>query len=281
MMSGVPIQTMLNAKLATGLAWETVHHVQCALSKILGTAVEWGYIEANPVRMTRLPRRLRNRQRTVLTPDQLRLLLPRLPEPSRSLVLLLVVTGLRIGELLALRWRHVDFEAALLRVEQTVYDGHFDEPKSRHGLRLIPLGLLGLELLSSRYSAARCDSAALVFSSGRGTVLDRHTLLSRQLKPAAKALGFGKVNWHLLRHSNATLHDSIGTPPGTVQALLGHSSSEITRQVYLHSLTEDRRSAVTKLETLLIGPKSDPSLGIQQLLLPECADAAGDNWSGR
>jgi integrase len=274
------IQAMLNAKLAKGLAWETVHHLQCALSKILGTAVEWGYIEANPVRMTRLPRRLLKRQRTVLTPQQLRLLLSKLPEPSRSLVLLLVVTGLRIGELLALRWHHVDFEAVLLRVEQTVYDGHFDEPKSSHGVRLIPLGLLGVELLSSRYAAAPHDSAALIFPSRRGTVLDRHTLLSRQLKPAAKALGFGNVNWHLLRHSNATLHDSIGTPLGTVQALLGHSSSEITRQVYLHSLTEDRRSAVMKLEALLIGPKSDPSLGGQQLRLPEFADAAGNIGRG-
>jgi integrase len=111
-------------------------------------------------------------------------------------------------------------------------------------------------------------------------VLDRHTLLSWQLKPAAKALGFGNVNWHLLRHSNATLHDSIGTPLGTVQALLGHSLGEITRQVYLHSLTEDRRSAVMKLEALLIGPKSDPSVGTQQLLLPEFADAAGDIGRG-
>jgi len=160
----VPIQTMLNAKLATGLAWETVHHVQCALSKILGTAVEWGYIEANPVRMTRLPRRLRNRQRTVLTPDQLRLLLPRLPEPSRSLVLLLVVTGLRIGELLALRWRHVDFEAQTLRVEQTVYDGHFDEPKSRHGVRLIPLGLLGLEVFVEPICCGSMQFGGLGFS---------------------------------------------------------------------------------------------------------------------
>ena len=75
------------------------------------------------------------------------------------------------------------------------------------------------------------------------------------------------MNWHLLWHSNATLHDSIGTPLGTVQALLGHSSSEITRQVYLHSLTEDRRPAVMKLETLLIGPKSDPSLRIEKLKL--------------
>ena len=63
------------------------------------------------------------------------------------------------------------------------------------------------------------------------------------------------MTWHLLRHSNATLHDSLGTPLGTVQALLGHSSSEITRQVYLHSLPEDRRVAAEKLEAHLFGPK--------------------------
>ena len=64
---------------------------------------------------------------------------------------------------------------------------------------------------------------------------------------------------------NATLHDSIGTPLGTVQALLGHSSSEITRQVYLHSLSADRRVAVEKLEALnywtQIGPKLWVSIG--------------------
>jgi len=105
-------------------------------------------------------------------------------------------------------------------------------------------------------------------------------LLSRQLKPAAKTAGLGNVNWHLLRHSNATLHDSIGTPLGTVQALLGHSSSENTRQVYLHSLTEDRRSAVRKLEALIIGPKSDPSLGFPKWLLPKFADRTGDIGRG-
>lgn len=90
--------------LAAGLAWETAHHLQCALSKILGTAVEWGYIEANPVRTTKLPKRMRIRPKPVLTPIQLRLLLMRPPEPSRSLVFLLALTGIRIGELLALRW---------------------------------------------------------------------------------------------------------------------------------------------------------------------------------
>lgn len=88
------------------------------------------------------------------------------------------------------------------------------------------------------------------------------------------------MNWHRLRHSNATLDDSIGTPLGTVQALLGHSSSEITRQVYLHSLSADRRIAVEKLEALIMGPESDPSFGIQQLALPKFVEAAGEIGRG-
>lgn len=263
-----PIQTMLSAKLAVGLAWETVHHLQCALSKILGTAVEWGYIEANPVRMTRLPRRRRSYVKAVLTPEQLRLLVARLPEPSRSLVFLLMLTGLRIGELLALRWRNVDLTAGLVHVEETVYEGHFDEPKSRHSVRLIPLGPIAVAMLTGRRRQLLADPSSLVFSSRTGTTLDRRALLSRQLKPAAKAVGLGNVTWHLLRHSNATLHDSIGTPLGTVQALLGHSSSEITRQVYLHSLAADRRTAAEKLEAHLIGPNRTQVALWGQLRLP-------------
>ena len=63
------------------------------------------------------------------------------------------------------------------------------------------------------------------------------------------------VGWHWLRHANATLLDAVGTPLGTVQSLLGHSSSEITREIYLHSIPSDARVAVQKVEDLLIGPK--------------------------
>jgi integrase len=63
------------------------------------------------------------------------------------------------------------------------------------------------------------------------------------------------AGWHWLRHANATLLDSVGTPLGTVQALLGHSSSEITREVYLHSVPADAKAAVQKVEDLLNRPK--------------------------
>ena len=60
-------------------------------------------------------------------------------------------------------------------------------------------------------------------------------------------------------HGHATLLDAVGTPLGTVQALLGHSSPAITREVYLHAVPADARKAVEKVEDLVIGPKSDPS----------------------
>lgn len=79
----------------------------------------------------------------------------------------------------------------------------------------------------------------LVFSTRRGTSFDRHNLLNRQLKPTCKKLGFAGVNWHWLGQANATLLDAVGTPLGTVQSLLGHSPSEIAREIYLHSIPSD------------------------------------------
>jgi hypothetical protein len=89
------LQGFLSRKLAEGLSWETVHHFKCGLSKILGSAEEWGYICDNPAVKTKLPRRQYGAQRIVLTPEQVRGLVVQLDEPARSVTLLLVLTGLR------------------------------------------------------------------------------------------------------------------------------------------------------------------------------------------
>jgi integrase len=173
---------------------------------------------------------------------------------------LLAMTGLRIGELLALRWQDIDLENGLLQVKQTVYEGRFDEPKSRQSERCIPLGPKCVEILAA-LKRTEATPSTLVFSARNGSPLSRRNLLNRQLKPAAMALKLSGVNWHWFRHAHATFLDSTGAPIGTTQALLGHSSSGITRGTYIHSVPGDARQAVEGVEELFgtsgkpIGPK--------------------------
>lgn len=174
---------------------------------------------------------------------------------------LLALTGLRVGELLALRWHDVDLEGGVLRVRQTVYEGHFDEPKTTSSARSVPLASKAVEILLCHRPSV-VDPTRLIFGTGDNKPLSRRDLLNRQLKPTAAALGLARINWHWLRHANATLHDSVGTPLGTLQALLGHSSSEITRAVYIHSVPADARNAVEKVQSVLVGPKLDPNVEI-------------------
>lgn len=253
------LQQFLARKLNGGLSWETVHHLKCGLSKILGAAEEWNYVEDNVAQKTKLPRRHYTSAREVLQPKQVRDLTDTVKEPVRSITLLLVLTGLRIGELLALRWGNVDIDARILRVVETVYDGHFDKPKTKRGKRTIPIGAETANVLAALRPEC-ADPTRLVFADSEGKPLDRWNLLRKHLKPAAKRSGLSAVTWHLLRHSHATMLDVVGTPIGTMQSLLGHSAPEITREVYLHAIPEEQRRAVNSVEKLLFGPKLDPTL---------------------
>lgn len=244
------VQNFLSAKLRSGLSWRTVKSLRTTMGTLMAAAESAELIPSNPVRKTRFPRRGPTKQKAVIAPEKIRELLDALPAPSRSLAWLLVLTGLRIGELLAVRWRNVDLENGVLRVTETVYEGHFDTPKTQRSQRSVPLGPMAIRILSAQKPTV-VNPEGLVFATRDGSPFDRHNLTRRQLKSTCKKLGLEGVSWHWLRHANATLLDAVGTPLGTVQALLGHSSSEITREVYLHSIPADARKAVEKVEEIL------------------------------
>lgn len=134
------VQSFLTKKLRTGLSWKTVKHIRTTFGTILGAAEADDLLSDNPVHKTRFPRRGPISEKASIAPEKLLELLHALPEPSQSLAWLLALTGLRIGELLALRWRDVDLEIGCVRVRQTVYEGRFDDPKTRRSRRTVPLG---------------------------------------------------------------------------------------------------------------------------------------------
>ena len=111
-------------------------------------------------------------KKTSIAPEKLLELLDALPEPSQSLAWLLALTGLRIGKLLALRWHDIDLERGCLRVRQTVYEGRFDDPKTRRSRRRYPWATEESRSWLGRRPSRR-DPEALVFASGQGTSLNR------------------------------------------------------------------------------------------------------------
>jgi integrase len=101
------------------------------------------------------------------------------------------MAGLRIGELLALRWQDVDLQNGFLSVRQTVYEGHFDEPKTKHSKRTVPLPPECVEIFA-RLRPGAAQPSALVFSTATGSPLCRR-ICSIAFKPVCKSLGWTVV----------------------------------------------------------------------------------------
>jgi integrase len=209
----------------------------------------------------------RRRKTVVLTLEQLATLLQVLREPLKMLVITVAMTGLRIGEVLALCWRNVDFEKSLIHVREAVYEGNLSSPKSKSSIRDIPIGPTLQQAFLERRRGAPAD--AFVFASRNGTPLDSHNLLGRVLKPACKRAGLPSISWHSFRHTDATLLSDLGEWLKTAQAQLGHARLSTTAEIYTHAVPASQRAAVEKLERTIWARKLDPngpkSVGQQKL----------------
>jgi integrase len=162
---------------------------------------------------------------------------------DRTLFLVAAMTGLRQGELLALRWRDVDWTARKVRVRRNYVRGHWGTPKSRRGSRSVPMAdrvATELERLFQRSSYQ--DDDALVFGHPHtGKVLD-HSQLVRRFKAALKAGGVRPVRFNDLRHTFGTRMAAANVPLRTLQEWMGHRDIKTT-QIYADYQPDDRREA--------------------------------------
>jgi integrase len=127
-------------KFRRGQGWQTVRNSWVLLSGILETAVEYGYLTTNAARGVKFPQKGLRESPTIIAGQDFAKLLAKLLEPYRTMVSLIAATGLRIGELLALRWRSLDLENGVLMVRESVFEGKFRLPKTQKAVRTIPLG---------------------------------------------------------------------------------------------------------------------------------------------
>jgi integrase len=240
------------AQLGQRLSPKSLRLAKNLLSKVFSTAIEWGFVEQNPATGVRLPALVAQQERIALTPEQVRALLDELLEPFKSMVLIGVLSGLRRGELFALRWSAVDCERKLIHVRESVYEGHFGTPKTRSSFRKIPIGK-ALEEVFRGLKGKNAAAGDLVFASENGkTPLRPENVLKRVIHPACERLGLPRVGWHDLRHTSATLlHEH--EPLRVTQAILGHSDLQTTLG-YTHVLPGWQRDAMKRPEAVVLFP---------------------------
>jgi len=169
------------------------------------------------------------------------------------MVILTALTGLRVGELLALRWKMVDLAAGTIRVSESVFHGQVQLPKSERSIRTIPIGPQTRVLLDAHRKrfAAKWNEEGLLFPNQSGGPHRESNLLERVLRPAAKAAGLERVTWHQLRHIHASVLHDIGVPAKIAQQQLGHASVETTLNFYTHVIPDTHRRAIESLEETL------------------------------
>jgi integrase len=254
-------------KFAQKTGWQTVRNSWVLLSGILESAVEYGYLQANPARGVKFPQKGLREKPALIAGESLAMLLAQLGEPHSAMVQLIAATGLRIGELLALRWSALDLENGTLAVRASVFEGQFQPPKTARALRTIPLGSQMIAVLSDHRSrSSRTDANDLVFGNRRGEPFRESKLLTRVLQPAAQAAGLGRVTWHQFRHIHSSLLNDLRVPAKIAQEQLGHASISTTLGIYTHVVDASHRAAVNAVEERLFSvmlrnaPKSAGSL---------------------
>ena len=245
------------------LANGTKAKIRNLMHSIFNHAIRWEWHDRNPISMVRQSAK-REKIPTVLNIVQIKALLGHLQGPGKMAVLLDVLTGLRVSELLALKWSDVDFENLVLHVIRSIADQHVGPCKTEASQKPVPLDpeLAEALLMWRRQSPYPMDEDWVFASPATQGKLPywSFSIFRVHIKPALKAAKItGKIGWHTFRHSFATILKSHGEDVKTVQELMRHANASVTLNLYAQAVTETKREAQSKVARLVFQSVEPPS----------------------
>jgi integrase len=251
-LSPTAVRGMLARMRREGKSPNTQRLVQATLRSALATAEDDELVTRNVARSRRLVPKIEPKTARTLAAAQAKQLIDYATpgDPISGLVLLMLTTALRRGEVLGLRWRDVDLATRTIAVEQTVTVAAgkvvIGAPKTKRSRRTVDLPAAAVEYLSA---LERLDDG-LVFRSQRDNPLDPNGV-SRRVKRWTESVLGEPWSPHEMRHSCASLLVSSGVPLQAVSDLLGHTSIDLTARVYAKLSPQARSQTATAFDALL------------------------------
>ncbi len=257
------IRAFYRQKIDEGSKPRTVGLIHAALHRALEDAVKQGLVARNVAKLVSPPRIDRYDAHTLTVEQAEKLLEAARGSRLDALLILALTTGMRRGELLALRWDDIDFKQGLVSVHRTMirvggYGYVEGEPKTRSSRRRIVLPGVALEALRVHWiqqeqirvnAGEKWQDKGLVFCDRYGGFFSPDMVLRRFDKLLDEA-GLPHMRFHDLRHSAATILLVAGVHPKVVQERLGHSTIAMTLDVYSHVLPSMQQEAAGKIDDL-------------------------------
>jgi len=257
-LTGDNMQSWVNGLIAKGLSGSSIRTVYRIFNAALQKAVYKHCLLINPCQDVTLPGTERREICALTVLQQKELENQAQQSKGNEAIIIALYTGMRIGEISALRWEDVDFEDNVIYVRQTLqrimdYDNNSAKtkiiiglPKSNMSCRVIPFGkylkeyLLGLKAKSKNKYIVSCKGH---YAEPR--------IISYRFRQIAKRAGLDNVTFHGLRHTYTTRCIERNIDIVTVSRLLGHASAKMTLDTYADSTLSQRKFAMTSLDMLL------------------------------
>lgn len=259
------VQAFLNAKMREGKSVRNVQIMRQVLSAALSRAMREELVSRNVARLAELPASEPDEVIPWSSAEALAFLKAAKSDPLYPAFVLLLLYGMRRGEVLGLRWLDVDLDYGQLRIRQQIQringELHIGPVKTRAGSRNLPLIGLAQTAITTRQTDQAEDrerlgrswaDTGLVFTTRTGRPVEPRNLVRSFMRICDNG-GVRKIRVHAVRHTAASLLKDLHVPPRDAQMILGHAHISTTQQIYTHVDEPARRDALTKLNNLLGG----------------------------
>lgn len=242
------LQNFLEKKVASGLSASIVSHLRWDLRAMFQLAMEDGLITRNPATSLVTPANASRSITRAMNRQEVVQLLSVLDLRERLISRLAIFAGMRPGEIIALKWRHIGEESAV--IDQRLYRGKIGTPKTHRSVRTAAFTpMIVAEMKEYRSIAPSVQTDAWLFPSERMvTPMAKDNWWHRHMEPKLKAVGLQWANFQVMRRTHASLSRRAGIDPKVVADQLGHGLG-VSLDVYTKSDLRQRSEAVGKLES--------------------------------
>ncbi len=266
------IEELLRRKQQDKLSNKTVRNLLGLLQGIFSLAVDSDLIAKSPIRDKHKPA-LNRIEKTSWSAEQIRRIVDGVPVAYGPLFMFAALTGARLGEILGIQWKHIDFDNRSLDIRQSLWNGQLQPPKTQSSNRTIRFGEGLFQALRTQLELSEhIGQSDYVFCKEDGSPLHPDILRRDVLYPTLDRLQIPRrarsAGFHCFRHSAASIINAETGNMKIAQKLLGHSNLNITADLYTHTSADEEAKAAVALEGAILGylfhdvPKTGNNIGL-------------------